>query len=287
LFASNTSTLPITKLAEAFARPADFIGLHFFSPVARMALVEVIVGRGTSQRSLARALDFAAQLRKTPIVVNDSRGFYTSRVFQTFIHEGLELLREGVAPALIENVARQAGMPVGPLAVLDEVSLQLPLNIIRQTQQQDPRFERPGSLDVLETMVEQLGRPGRQGGAGFYEYLEGGKKRLWAELAKHFPAARRQPHAEEVRMRLLYVQALESARCLEEGVVTHSADADLGAVLGWGFPTWTGGTLSLIDTIGPALFVEQCDRLAKLHGPRFLPSPRLREIATHGAEFGA
>ncbi len=243
LFASNTSTLPISKLAEAFEWPENFIGLHFFSPVDRMSLVEVIMGQKTSPESLARALDFIAQLRKTPIVVNDSRGFYTSRVFQTFIHEGMELLREGVAPALIENAARHAGMPVGPLAVVDETSLELPLRIIRQTEQDDPGFKRPTSTEVMEKMVEDLGRPGRKGGGGFYEYPEGGRKHLWPGLAEHFPFAAQQLSAETVRKRLLYIQALEAARCLEEGVLTHPADGDLGSVLGWSFPTWTGGTL--------------------------------------------
>ena len=285
LFASNTSTLPITQLAAACERPADFIGLHFFSPVARMALVEIIMGRATSQRSLARAMDFVAQIRKTPILVNDSRGFYTSRVFQTFIHEGLELLREGVAPALIENAARQAGMPLGPLAVLDEVSLELPMKIIRETQQYEASFQRPASMDVLETMVERLERPGRKAGAGFYEYCADGGKRLWPALAQHFAQAAGQPAVDEVKRRLLYIQALESARCLEEGVVTHSADADLGAVLGWGFPTWTGGTLSLIDTVGVKEFVAECERLDQNYGRRFMPTARLRDMADTGARF--
>ncbi|MDB5422975.1 MAG: fatty acid oxidation complex alpha subunit, partial [Phenylobacterium sp.] len=269
LFASNTSTLPITHLAEAFPRPEDFIGLHFFSPVDRMALVEVIMGRKTGQAALARALDFVAQIRKTPIVVNDSRGFYTSRVFQTFIHEGMELLREGVAPALIENAARQAGMPVGPLAVTDEVTLDLPMKIVRQAESEDPDFRRPASMKVMELMVEQLGRPGRKGGGGFYDYPAGGKKKLWPDLAKHFPRADVQPDVKDVQKRILYIQALETARCLEENVLTHPADADLGAVYGWGFPTWSGGTLSLIETVGVPEFVAECDRLAQLHGPRF------------------
>ncbi|MCR5879589.1 3-hydroxyacyl-CoA dehydrogenase NAD-binding domain-containing protein [Phenylobacterium sp. J367] len=237
LFASNTSTLPISLLAKSFPRPADFIGLHFFSPVDRMALVEVIMGQDTSQAALARALDFVTQIRKTPIVVNDSRGFYTSRVFQTFIHEGMELLREGVSPALIENAAKLAGMPVGPLAVTDEVTLELPMKIVREAEAQDPAFRRPTSMEVMETMVEGLGRAGRKAGAGFYDYPADGPKRLWKGLAKHFPPADEQPDVQEIKTRILYIQALETARCLEEGVLTHPADGDLGAVLGWGFPT--------------------------------------------------
>ncbi len=285
LFASNTSTLPITSLAEAFPRPADFIGLHFFSPVDRMDLVEVIMGQKTGPAALARAFDFIAQIRKTPIVVNDSRGFYTSRVFQTFIHEGMELLQEGVSPALIENAAKQAGMPVGPLAVTDEVTLELPMKIVRQAESEDPDFRRPSSMKVMELMVEKLGRPGRKGGAGFYEYPAGGKKHLWGDLAKHFPQAATQPDVKDVQKRILYIQALETARCLEENVLTHPADGDLGSVYGWGFPTWAGGTLSLIETVGVADFVAECDRLAQQYGPRFTPTAQLRQMAAAGKGF--
>lgn len=285
LFASNTSTLPITQLAQAFGRPEDFIGLHFFSPVDRMALVEVIMGHKTRPETLALAMDFVAQIRKVPIVVNDSRGFYTSRVFQTFIHEGMELLREGVAPALIENAARQAGMPVGPLAVIDETTIELPLKIVRQSKQEDPDYRLPGSTEVMVKMVETLNRPGRKGGGGFYDYPDGGKKRLWPGLAQAFPAAADQPAVEQVKKRLLYIQALETVRCLEQNVLTHPADGDLGAVLGWGFPSWTGGTLSLIETIGPDVFVEECERMAQLYGPRFTPTAKLREMAANGQGF--
>jgi 3-hydroxyacyl-CoA dehydrogenase / enoyl-CoA hydratase / 3-hydroxybutyryl-CoA epimerase len=250
-----------------------------------MALVEVIMGRKTSERALARALDFVAQIRKTPIVVNDSRGFYTSRVFQTFIHEGLELLREGVSPAMIENGAKLAGMPVGPLAVLDEVTLDLPMKIVRQSEAEDPSYRRPNSMEVMEKMAEELGRRGRRSGGGFYDYPEGGKKRLWPELTRHFPTAAVQPEVDEVKKRILYIQALETARCLEEGVLTHPADADLGAVLGWGFPTWAGGTLSLIETVGVASFVAECDGLAERYGPRFSPTTQLREMAAGGRSF--
>ncbi len=285
LFASNTSTIPISQLAEAFERPADFIGLHFFSPVDKMALVEIILGRKTRPEALAKAIDFIAKIRKVPIVVNDSRGFYTSRVFQSFIHEGLELLREGVEPALIENGARMAGMPVGPLAVLDEVTLQLPMKIIHETEADDPAFTRPTSMEVLEKMVDQLGRPGRKDGGGFYEYPQGGRKRLWTGLKQAFPTAAEQPSLEDVKRRILYIQAIETARCLEEGVLTEPADGDLGALLGWGYPAWTGGTLSLIDTVGSARFVEECDRLAQACGHRYAPTARLREMAAAGTGF--
>ena len=285
LFASNTSTLPISQLAEAFERPENYIGLHFFSPVDRMSLVEIILGRKTSKGALARALDFVAQIRKTPIVVNDSRGFYTSRVFQTFIHEGMNLLREGVNPALIENVATQAGMPVGPLAVTDEVTLELPMKIVKQSEAEEPGYMRPASMEVMEKMVGQLGRSGRKSGGGFYDYPEAGRKRLWDGLAEQFPRAVEQPAADEVKKRLLYVQALETARCLEEDVLTHPADGDLGSVFGWGFPTWSGGTLSLIETLGVAEFVSECDRMAQCYGARFLPTKGLRAMADEGRGF--
>lgn len=285
LFASNTSTLPITQLAAAFPHPERFLGLHFFSPVDRMALVEVIVGRQTNDDTLARALDFVAQIRKIPIVVNDNRGFYTSRVFQTFIHEGMELLREGVEPALIENGAKLAGMPVGPLAVLDEVTLDLPMKIVRQAETEDPAYRRPASMQVMEKMAELLGRRGRKSGGGFYEYPEGERKRLWRGLKEHFPLAAQQPDVDEVKKRILYIQALETARCLEEGVLTHPADADLGSVFGWGFPTWAGGTISLIETVGIENFVKECDCLAQRLGGRFMPTTQLREMAASGKGF--
>jgi 3-hydroxyacyl-CoA dehydrogenase/enoyl-CoA hydratase/3-hydroxybutyryl-CoA epimerase len=286
LLASNTSTLPITSLAQTFPRPADFIGLHFFSPVDKMPLVEVIMGRDTAPATLARALDYVAQIRKTPIVVNDSPGFYTSRVFATYFQEGLLLLEEGVAPALIENAARIAGMPAGPLAVSDEVSLELQLKVIEQNladgQAQTPQL--PRVLGVLRNMVRELKRSGRRGGGGFYEYGAEGKQ-LWPGLAQHYPLAAAQPDAEEVRKRLLYIQALETARCVEAGVVQEPADADIGSILGIGFPAWTGGTLSFIDTIGLPAFVAECDALARRHGPRFQPSEWLKAKAQKGERF--
>ncbi len=286
IFASNTSTLPITGLAEAWPDPERFIGLHFFSPVDRMALVEVIMGRNTSQATLAHSLDFVAQLRKTPIIVNDSRGFYTSRVFQTLIHEGAAMLGQGVAPALIENAAKQAGFPVGPLALLDEVTVDLPLKIVDQAIAEDgDRYTPPCGVPVMRRMKDDLKRPSRKAGGGFYEYPDGAPKRLWAGLKDAFPPATVQPDVEELKMRFLYIQALEAARCLEEGVLTTAADADIGSVLGWGFPTWTGGTLSLIDTVGIRQFVETCDRFANSHGARFEPSAWLKDRAARDESF--
>jgi 3-hydroxyacyl-CoA dehydrogenase/enoyl-CoA hydratase/3-hydroxybutyryl-CoA epimerase len=285
-FASNTSTLPITGLAESSKRPKQFIGIHFFSPVEKMPLVEIIVGKKTSREAIAKALDYVVQLRKTPIVVNDSRGFYTSRVFGTFTAEGMKMLEEGVNPALIENVARQAGMPVGPLAVSDEVTLELQYKVIKQTEKDlGAKYVKPVSYDVLHKFVEELKRIGRRGGHGFYEYPEGGKKFLWPGLSKIYPPAAVQPTRDEVRKRLLFIQALETARCFEEGVLTHPADADLGSILGWGFPAYTGGSLSFIDTIGIAQFTQECNRMAKRYGPRFKPSRWLTARAKAGQKF--
>ena len=285
VFASNTSTLPISKLAEASQRPDRFVGIHFFSPVDRMELVEIIKGRETGAEALARAIDYVGLLRKTPIVVNDSRGFYTSRVFQTFIHEGGAMLEEGVPPAVIENAARSIGMPVGPLALLDELTFDLPLMIVDQAiEQEGERYVLPAGVRTLRKMKDELGRSGRKSGGGFYDYPEGGKKKLWSGLAEHFPT-KSGYDVEELKKRFLYAQAIETARCLQERVLETVEDADLGALYGWGFPAWTGGTLSYIDTVGTAKFVAECDRMAQCYGPRFLPSSWLRERSARGQGF--
>ena len=285
VFASNTSTLPISQLARASRRPEQFIGIHFFSPVERMGLVEVIMGKQTSQDTLARALDYIAQLRKTPIVVNDSRGFYTSRVFQTLIHEGGAMLAEGVPPAVIENAAKSVGMPTGPLALLDELTFDLPLKIVDQAiAEEGDRYLPPAGVPALRKMRDELGRSGRKSGGGFYEYPQGGKKHLWPGLSEHFPI-KEDYDLDELKRRFLYAQAMETARCLEEGVLETPQDADLGAVYGWGFPMWTGGTISYIDTVGIDKFVAEADRLAQKYGPRFLPSPWLRQKASKGEGF--
>jgi 3-hydroxyacyl-CoA dehydrogenase/enoyl-CoA hydratase/3-hydroxybutyryl-CoA epimerase len=288
LFASNTSTLPITGLAEASVRPENFIGLHFFSPVERMPLVEIIRGRKTSDPCLARALDYVKRIGKTPIVVNDSRGFYTSRVFATYVNEGLALLAEGVNPALIDNAGRMAGMPVGPLALADEVSIDLMHKVRKQTRLdlgQDYKGNAKSEA-VIELMVEKLGRIGKKAGKGFYDYPgQGGPKRLWPGLAEHFKPAAEQPGVEEVKQRLLYVQSLETARCLEERVVLDARDADVGAILGWGFPPFLGGPVSQMHTLGVERFVADCDRLAQKHGERFTPPRLLRDMAASGKLF--
>jgi len=286
VFASNTSTLPITGLAQAWSRPADFIGVHFFSPAEKMPLVEIIKGKETSPATLARALDYVIQLRKTPIVVNDGRGFYTSRVFGTFTNEGMTLLAEGVKPALIENAAKLAGMPVGPLAVLDEVTVELAYHVTKQAEKDlGGAYVAPSGWPVMRKMVEDLKRLGKRYGQGFYDYPAKAKKHLWPGLSEHFPLAAEQPDVEEVKTRLLYIQALETARCLEEGVLMSPIDADLGSILGWGFPAWTGGTLSFIDTVGVANFVATCERLAARCGPRFQPSAALKARADSGEAF--
>ena len=285
LLASNTSTLPITGLAARLPRPEQFIGLHFFSPVPRMPLVEVIRGRETSDETLARALDFVGQLRKTPIVVNDSPGFFTSRVFGSYVDEGFMMLKEGVAPALIENAARAAGMPVGPLAVADEVSLPLQLKVNEQAIADglDERFQRGGAIDLVSKMVRELDRLGRPN--GFYDYPAEGEKRLWPGLAEHWPVAAQQPTLVELRLRFLTIQALEAARCVEEGVIETAADADLGSTLGIGYPTWTGGALSYIDTHGLKAFVTDCERFAARYGARYAPSDWLRARAERNETF--
>jgi len=285
IFASNTSTLPITGLAEASTRPANFIGLHFFSPVDRMAIVEIIVGKQTSEATLARSMDLVRALGMTPIVVNDSRGFYTSRVFSTYVLEGLALLAEGVAPALIENAGLQAGMPVGPLALTDEVSSELIWKIDRQTRADlgDAYRARPGH-EVAARMVE-LGRIGKKACKGFYDYPEGGKKSLWPGLAELFPRAAAQPDVATVVERLTVVQAVETARCMDEGVLRSARDADVGAILAWGFPPFRGGPLSMIDSAGSAAFVTRCERLAAAHGDRFAPPAQLKSMAAAGAAY--
>ena len=286
IFASNTSTLPISGLAEASTRPANFIGLHFFSPVDKMPLVEIIRGKATSDDCLARAMDFVKAIRKTPIVVNDSRGFYTSRVFSTYVGEGLALLAEGVKPALIDNAGRMAGMPVGPLALADEVSLELMARIRKQTAADlGAAYQRSAIDDVCDRMVDQLGRLGKKAGKGFYDYAQDGQKRLWAGLAKEFPLAAIQPSVEEVKQRLMLIQSVETARCLEEKVLLAPIDADVGAILGWGFPAFLGGPIGQIHSLGVAAFVKTCEALAKRHGPRFAPPPLLRDMAASGKRF--
>lgn len=284
LVASNTSSLPITLLAQAGAHPERFIGMHFFSPAERMPLVEVIRGRDTSDQSLAHALDLVAQLRKTPIVVNDHRGFFTSRFIGSFVDDGIAMLAEGVAPALIENCARQAGMPVGPLAITDEMSIELSKQAGDAQAREFPDSYRPGrSVPVIEKLFA-LGRMGRKNGKGFYDYDDKGKS-LWPGLADHYPLRTEQPQPQDLRQRVLYVQAIEAARAMEDGVLLSPADGDVGAILGVGFPAYTGGPFSLMDGIGIAEFVREAERLAALFGPHLQPPALLKRMAAEGATF--
>ena len=289
IFGSNTSTIPITSLAEASTRPADFIGIHFFSPVDRMGLVEIIVGKHTSDETLARAIDYVLAIKKTPIVVNDSRGFYTSRCFGTFVQEGLEMLVEGIAPAIIDNVGRATGMPRGPLEMNDDVALDLGHKVREQARKDmgDAYVAMPSDA-LIAKMVTELGRYGRKNNKGFYDYSADGTKRLWPGLADVAPVKTTEASPElieELRTRLLYRQAVEAARCMAEGVVTDPRQADVGAILGWGFAPWTGGPISLIDGVGIEAFVRACDELARKFGPRFAPPQMLRDMAAQGESF--
>ncbi|MGQ0699259.1 MAG: 3-hydroxyacyl-CoA dehydrogenase NAD-binding domain-containing protein [Panacagrimonas sp.] len=292
VFASNTSTLPITGLAKAHSRPDHFIGLHFFSPVDKMPLVEIIVGEKTSQATLAKAFDYVQQIRKTPIVVNDSRGFYTSRVFGTYIMEGLALLTEGVHPRSIDVAGLQAGMPVGPLALHDEVSLSLSLHVLEQTRKdfaaEGKVLEARAGDAVIEKMVKVLDRPGKKSAKGFYDYPaagEKGEKRLWKGLAEHYPVAVNQPAQQELIERMMFVQALDAARCFEEHVVTTVADTNIGSIFGWGFAPHQGGALQYINAYSPTKFVARAEQLAAKYGARFAPPRSLIEMAKAGKTY--
>ena len=285
IFASNTSTLPITGLAEVSSRPEQFVGLHFFSPVEKMPLVEVIRGARTAEATIAQVLDFAKRIRKTPIVVNDCPAFYANRAFGMYPYEAMTMLGEGVNPALIENAGRMAGMPMPPLALIDEFSAELLYKAMKQARADQGKAYREQPQDhVLVTMVEKLGRLGRKAGQGFYEYPDEGGKRLWPGLAEVFPPAKEQPSVEEVRQRLMYAQSLEAARCVAEGVVSPR-DADVGSLLGWGCPAVLGGGLGQMYTVGVALFVQACDALARRHGERFEVPAALRKLAQEGGRY--
>jgi 3-hydroxyacyl-CoA dehydrogenase/enoyl-CoA hydratase/3-hydroxybutyryl-CoA epimerase len=284
VLATNTSALPISLLAQATQRPERFIGLHFFSPADRMPLVEVIRGRQTSDATLAQALDFIAQLKKTPIVVNDSRGFFTSRFIGAFVDDSIGMVAEGIAPALIENCARHAGMPVGPLAITDELSIELSVHAGEAQAREFPDTYKPGrSVPVLKQLFEQ-GRLGKKMGQGFYDYDATGK-RLWKGLAGLYPLRAQQPDPHDMRQRILYVQAVEAARAMEEGVLLAPADGDVGAVLGVGFPAYTGGPFCYMDGIGIAAFVTEADRLADLFGEHLRAPQLLRDMAAKGETF--
>jgi 3-hydroxyacyl-CoA dehydrogenase/enoyl-CoA hydratase/3-hydroxybutyryl-CoA epimerase len=290
VIASNTSTLPITGLAQASARPQNFIGLHFFSPVDRMPLVEIIVGEKTSEETIARAFDFVLQIGQTPIVVNDRRGFFTSRVFATYVMEGLAMLKEGVHPRSIEVAGLQSGMPMPPLALQDELSLSLGVHVAEQTRKDlaaEGRLDEPHPGEGVLRQLCELGRVGKKAARGFYDWPseEGGEKRLWPGLAELFPRACDQPARQELIDRLLYAQANEAARCLDEGVLRSVADANVGSILGWGFAPFLGGVLQFVNHVGPARFVERSRELAARHGARFEPAACLVAMAAKGELF--
>lgn len=292
LLCSNTSTLPITGLAEGVERAADFIGLHFFSPVDKMPLVEIIKGERTGDEALARAFDLVRQIRKTPIVVNDSRGFFTSRVIGHFINEGVAMVGEGIEPASVEQAAAQAGYPAKVLSLMDELTLTLPRKIRDETRRAAEAAggtwpEHPADT-VIDRMVDEFGRPGRSGGGGFYEYGEDGKRSgLWPGLREHFTKADATIPFRDMQERMLFAEALDTVRCFEEGVLTSVADANIGSILGIGFPGWTGGVIQYINGYEGGLpgFVARARELQAAYGERFAPSALLVEKAEKGEKF--
>jgi 3-hydroxyacyl-CoA dehydrogenase/enoyl-CoA hydratase/3-hydroxybutyryl-CoA epimerase len=291
LLCSNTSTLPIGLLAEGVSRPADFIGLHFFSPVDKMPLVEIIKGERTGDEALARAFDLVRQIRKTPIVVNDSRGFFTSRVIGQFINEGVAMVGEGLDPVSVEQAAAQAGYPAKVLSLMDELTLTLPRKIRNESRRAVE--EAGGSWTahpadaVIDRLVDEFDRPGRSGGAGFYEYEDGRRTRLWPGLREHFTRPGREIPFEDMKERMLFSEALDSVRCLEESVLTSVADANVGSILGIGFPAWTGGVLQYVNGYPGGLpgFVARAEELAAAYGERFTPPALLRQMAADGRTF--
>jgi len=291
LFASNTSTIPITQLAKASARPEKFIGLHFFSPVDKMQLVEIIVGEKTSDDTLARAFDYVQQIGKIPIVVNDSRGFFTSRVFGTFVNEGIAMLGEGIHPSSIENAGVLAGMPVGPLAISDEVSMTLMQHIRDQSKKDTEAAGQTWNAHPAEAVIDQMvgshDRKGKAAGAGFYEYPQSGKKHLWPELDTLFVDREkaRNTDLQELKDRILFIQAIETVRCLEEGVLRTVEDANIGSIFGIGFAPWTGGAIQFINQYGVRAFAERAKVLAKRFGERFNPPRLLLDKAERNAVF--
>ncbi len=288
IFASNTSTLPITGLARNSKRPEQFIGVHFFSPVEKMMLTEVILGKETGDKALATALDYVAAIKKTPIVVNDTRGFYVNRCVFRYIHEAYDMLIEGVPPAMIENAAKMAGMPVGPLSLNDEVAIDLSQKILKATVADlGEKAVDPRHMALVNRMVDELDRRGRKNGKGFYEYpAKPAKKYLWPGLTELYAQkAADRIDVEVLKQRFLATIALEAARTIEEGIVTDPREADVGSILGFGFAPYTGGTLSYIDGMGAKAFVELCENLAEDHGDHFKPTPLLKEMAEKGETF--
>jgi 3-hydroxyacyl-CoA dehydrogenase/enoyl-CoA hydratase/3-hydroxybutyryl-CoA epimerase len=286
IFATNTSTLPISGLARASQRPDQFIGIHFFSPVDKMMLVEIIRGKATGDRAVAKALDFVRQIRKTPIVVNDARFFYANRCIIPYINEGIRMVAEGVEPALVENAAKLVGMPLGPLQLVDETSIDLGVKIAKATKAAMGDAYPDAAVDAVLFAMADGGRLGKKASAGFYAYDTAGKRGgLWDGLAASYPVADHQPDLTEVQHRLLFAQVLEAVRALQEGVLTDIREGDVGAILGWGFAPWSGGPFSWLDIIGAARAVEICEALTARHGPRFAAPELLRDVAAQGDSF--
>ncbi len=286
IYASNTSTLPITELAKASDNPEQFIGIHFFSPVEKMLLVEIIKGEKTGDRATAKALDYVRQIRKTPIVVNDARFFYCNRCIIPYINEGMRMVKEGVEPALIDNAARMLGFPVGPLQLVDETSIDLGAKIARATKAAMGDAYPDDEVDEIIFFMEGEGRLGRKSNAGFFDYDESGKRQgYWAGLADKYPRAETQPDVTEVQHRLMFAQVLEAVRALEENVLMDIREGDVGAILAWGFAPWSGGPFSWLDILGAEYAAERCDQLQAAHGDRFACPDLLREMADKGQSF--
>ena len=295
LLGSNTSTLPITGLAEGVSRPKDFIGIHFFSPVDKMPLVEIIAGEETSDEAIARVFDYTLAIKKTPIVVGDSRGFFTSRVIGTFVNEGIGMLAEGVAPATIEKATTQAGFPAPVLQLTDELNMELMVKIRNESkaaaEAEGGTWTPAAAEDVIDQMID-AGRPSRLKGAGFYEYVDGKRTGLWSGLAEKFPTSAEQPPLQDLRERLTFIMSLESVKCLDEGVLRSVPDANIGSIFGIGFPPNQGGVLQYINgyeaadgRLGIQAFVERANELAEQYGERFLPPASLVEKAKNGENY--
>jgi 3-hydroxyacyl-CoA dehydrogenase/enoyl-CoA hydratase/3-hydroxybutyryl-CoA epimerase len=286
IFATNTSTLPISELAKASARPDQYIGIHFFSPVDKMLLVEIIRGKATGDRAVAKALDYVRQIRKTPIVVNDARFFYANRCIIPYINEGIRMVAEGVEPVLIENAAKLVGMPLGPLQLVDETSIDLGVKIAKATRAAMGDAYPDGAVDVVLFAMADQGRLGKKSNAGFYSYDDAGKRQgLWDGLAAQYPVVEDQPELTQVQHRLLMAQVLEAVRALEDGVLMDIREGDVGAILGWGFAPWSGGPFSWLDMIGAPRAVEICDALTATYGKRFEAPALLRDMAKKGDAF--
>ena len=289
ILASNTSSIPITSLSDSTINPEKFIGIHFFSPVHKMKLVEIIKGERTDSETLAKAFDYVVKINKVPIVVNDSRGFYTYRVFEKYTGEGMALLSEGNSAQAIETAGTNAGFPVGPLAVIDEISIELIAHIRDQTWH-DLKIEGKdlptGPWDsVIDFMTKEVKRTGRASGGGFYEYPKGKKKFLWPELNNYYPPSDTLLEEKEMIDRFYFIQAIETIKCYSEGVLTKVADANIGSILGWGFPSFTGGTLQFVNSYGMQDFKKRCKELSENYGERFSCPKLIDEMINNGETF--